>query len=158
MLYPTQAIQGFRGDVDAEIAFALSQRPGQTTWVLPAEMRRALASSPGLDTRLEGLPVGMFSQVEVRRVGDPLYGYLRRMAALVSSDVAVIPVSARYRLATATEPAAIEIATAIISARTGQVLWYGIVAGDQGPADDPRSLASAADALSRRLLPNPNND
>jgi hypothetical protein len=158
MLYPTQSVQGFSGDVDAEIAFALSQRPGQTTWVLPAEMRRALASSPGLDTRLDGLPVGMFAQAEVRRIGDPLYGYVRRMSALVSSDVAVIPVFARYRLATTTEAAAVEIATAIISARTGQVLWYGAVSGDPGPANDPRSLASAADALSRRLLPTPNND
>jgi hypothetical protein len=33
------------------------------------------------------------------------------------------------------------------------VSWFGLVEGVPGAADDPRALASAAEALSRRLLP-----
>jgi hypothetical protein len=118
-------------------------------------MRSALASSPGLDAPIEGLPVGMFSQAEVRRVGDPLFGYLRRMSALVGSDMALIPVFVRYRPESAERRSGIEVAAALISARNGQVLWFGVVEGAAGAADDPGSLASAAEALGRRLVPAP---
>lgn len=157
MLYPTQSVLGLSGDVDAEIAFALTQRP-QVTWVLPAEMRRAIQESPGLEAPVDGLPVGIFSQAEVRRIGDPLFGYLRRMSALVGSDIALIPVYSRYRAADATRPSGVEIAAAILSTRTGQVLWFGVVEGAPGAADDPRSLATAAEALGRRLVPGPRSN
>jgi hypothetical protein len=157
MLYPAQSLQGVPNSADAEIGFALSQRSG-VVWVPPAEMRSALASSPGLDSPLEGLPVGMFAQVEVRRVGDPLFGYLRRMAALVDSDIALVPVFVRYRAESSARPSGVEVAAALISARNGQVLWFGVVEGAPGAADDPRSLASAAEALSRRLVPSPGSN
>ena len=164
MLFPVQALQGIGESVDAELAFALANRGGGVDWVLPAQMTRATASSPGLDARLTGLPVGMFMQAEVSRVGDPLFGFLRRMGALMSSDVALIPVMARYRpespggagVANApATPSGIEIAATLIAIRTGQVLWFGLVEGSPGPANDTRALATAADALSRRLLPFP---
>ena len=106
--------------------------------------------------------MGVFLQAEVSRVGDPLFGYLRRMGALMSSDFALIPVLARYRpespggagVANApSRPPAIEIAATLIAIRTGQVLWFGMVEGAPGAANDARTLATAADALSRRLLP-----
>lgn len=157
MLYPAQSVQGVPNAVDAEIGFALSQRPG-VVWVGPAEMRRALTSSPGLDSPLEGLPVGMFAQVEVQRIGDPLFGYLRRMSALVGSDIALVPVFVRFRPESPERPSGIEVAATLISARNGQVLWFGVVEGATGAADDPRSLASAAEALGRRLVPTPGRD
>jgi hypothetical protein len=164
MLFPVQSMEGLGGrpagstasrQVDAELAFTLAVRAAGVTWILPEEMRRALAASPGLEAPLEGLPVGMFSQAEVRRVGDPLFGYLRRMAALVDCDIALLPVFARYRAPSAARASAIEVGAALISARSGQVLWFGVVEGDPGPADDPGSLASAVEALARRLLPTP---
>jgi hypothetical protein len=161
MLFPIQALEGVAAEADAELAFALARRQAGVEWVLAEDMRRAGSSSPGLDIRIEGLPVGVFMQAEVRRVGDPLFGYLRRMGALVSSDVALVPVRARYRSGSppgSDRPAVapgIEIAAALIAVRTGDVLWFGVEDGDPGAGDDPRVLASAAEALSRRILPLP---
>ena len=161
MLFPVQSLDGVGTEADAEIAYALGRPNAGVEWVLPDEMRRAGATSPGLDIRLEGLPVGMFMQVEVSRIGDPVFGYLRRMGALVSSDIALVPVGARYRpesaagVGTAAVASGVEIAAALIDVRTGRVLWFGVEDGDSGPSDNPRVLASAAEALSRRLLPLP---
>jgi hypothetical protein len=102
--------------------------------------------------------VGIFSRAEVRRIGDPLFGYLRRMSALVNSDIALVPVYTQFRAADAAHPAGVEIAAALISARTGQVLWFGVVEGAPGEPDDPRSLATAAEALGRRLVPTPRSN
>jgi len=153
MLFPVQSVQGVGPGADAELAFALDQRGPDVDWVFPNELARAMAASPGMQMRLEGLPVGMFLRAQVERVGDPLYGNLRRISALVDSELALIPVVARHRPTTAERTGAIEIAAALIAVRTGYVLWYGLVEGEAGAGDDPRALASAADALGRRLLP-----
>jgi hypothetical protein len=164
MLFPVQSLQGVGTQADGELAYALGQRNANVDWVLPDDMRRASATSPGLDVRLQGLPVGMFMQSEVRRVGDPLFGYLRRMGALVSSDVALLPVLARHRPsspATVDRPAvtpAVEIAAALIAVRSGEVLWFGVEQGQPAGSEDPRALATAAEALSRRLLPLPGRE
>jgi hypothetical protein len=155
MLFPVQSLQGVGPELDAELAFALDQRGADVDWVAAAEMTSASALSPGLNVRVEGLPVGAFMQSEVRRVGDPLLGYLLRMGALVRSEIALVPVQARYRAETALAPSGVEIAAALVAVRTGQVLWFGVVEGGPGPADDPRALASAAEAVGRRLLPLP---
>jgi hypothetical protein len=163
MLFPVQSFEGVGSEIDAELGFALTQRGADVDWIRADQMRRALATSPGLDVKLEGLPVGVFMQTEVRRVGDPLFGYLRRMGALVSSDVALVPVVARTaRTPTPADgspprsmgpPPVIEIAAALLNVRNGQVLWFGVAAGSPGAPNDPRTLASAAEALGRRLLP-----
>ncbi|MFG1690656.1 hypothetical protein ACGF5M_00635 [Gemmatimonadota bacterium] len=154
MLFPVQSVRGLAEDMDAELelAFALTGRGSQVLWILPAEIRSALARSPGLQVPIDALPVGMFLQAEVDRVGDPLFGYLRRLGALTGADLALIPVEIRYRAAADTVPGATEIAAALLSARNGRVFWFGVVEGQGGGADDPGSLASAADALARRLV------
>ena len=152
MVFPVQDSQGVGPGTDAELAFALSQRGSEVDWVFADAMGRALQASPGMETRLDGLPVAIFLQVEVRRVGDPLYGYLRRIGALVDSEVALIPVLVRRHPGSAESPGTVEISTAVISVRTGQVLWFGSAEGEPGGVDDPRALASAADALAVRLL------
>ena len=92
MVLPFQIRSGIAGDPDAELAFALATRDGAVEWILPEAMRLALRASPGLDVRLEGLPVDVFLQTEVERVGDPVFGVLRRLGALTGSDVALLPV------------------------------------------------------------------
>jgi hypothetical protein len=154
MLFPIQAVRGLGEEMDPELelAFALTGRGNQVFWILPAEIRSALRRSPGLQVEIDALPVGMFLRAEVRRVGDPLYGYLRRLGALTGADLALVPVEVRYRMAADTIPGAVEIAAALISARNGRVYWFGIVEGQSGGPGDPGSLASAADALARRLI------
>ena len=154
MLFPVQSGRGLAGGLDPELelAFALTGRGSQVLWILPAEMRSALARSPGLQMEVDALPVGIFLQAEVERVGDPLFGYLRRMGALTGADLALIPVEVRYRAAADTIPGATEIAAALLNVRNGRVYWFGIVEGQGGGPEDPGSLASAADALARRLV------
>jgi len=127
MLFPAQSVRDLAEGMDAELelAFALTGRGSQVLWILPAEIRSALARSPGLQVPIDALPVGMFLQVEVDRVGDPLFGYLRRLGALTGADLALIPVEIRYRAAADTIPGATEIAATLLNVRNGRVYWFG---------------------------------
>lgn len=154
MLLPVQSAPGLsRGAPEAEVVFALTQRSDEVLWVEPADLRRMVQRTPGLDLTVDRLPVGMFLQAEVRRIGDPLYGYLRRLAAIADSDVALVPVQVRYRPETAERAGGVEIAAALIHARTGRVIWFGIVEGQEAAVDDPGAVASAAEQLARRIVP-----
>jgi len=158
MVLPVQSNLGVRGDPDAELAFGLHERDVEVEWVMPAEVQEVLDRSPGVRTRLNGLAVGQFLVAEVRRIGDPLYGQLRRLAALVDAQVALVPV--QVALATEdsgaaqsapTEPT-VRVWTALIDIRTGRVQWFSIVDGEAFPVGDPRGLASAMETMTRTLL------
>ena len=155
MVFPVQSTRGLASGMDAvaEVSFAMEQRQVGVEWILPEEIRRRVRGTPGLDLAADGLPVGDFLRVEVRRVGDPLYGYLRRLAAITGSDVALIPVQARFRPAAEDAEPAVELAAALLSARTGRVYWFGVVEGVGSGPGDVRALASAAQALARTLTP-----
>ena len=151
MVLPVQRTIGVREDVDPELAFALEERGGGVGWVFPDELAEALARSPALDVPLEALPVGMFLSTEVNRVGDPLYGYLRRAAAIANAQVALIPVAVRRR----TEPdgsSVVELVATLLDVRTGRVIWFSVVEGQPGAAGDFRTVASAVDAFASALL------
>lgn len=155
MVLPVQEVRGVPSSMrpESEVVFALEQRGAEVRWVLPDELRRMAARSPGVELPVENLPVGSFLRVEVQRVGDPLYGHLRRLGAMTGADVALLPIRIRFRPEADERPPAIEIAAALVNVRNGRVYWFGIVEGASGPADDPGTLASAADALARRLSP-----
>jgi hypothetical protein len=151
MVFPVQENRGVGGDPDAELAFGLQERGEGVTWIFPEEMEDALTRSPGLDVSLHAMPVGMFTGSEVERVGDPLYGELRRMGALADATVALIPLRALAE----TSPdgtVAVQLWATLIHVRTGRVLWFGVVEGERTAPDDPRGLASAMDKLARTLL------
>jgi len=61
----------------------------------PDELEALLARAPAVDSAVRGLPVGIFLSAEVQRIGDPLFGQLRRLGALSGSDIALIPVAVR---------------------------------------------------------------
>jgi hypothetical protein len=150
MVLPFQDAAGLSGDADSELAFGLESRGRGVTWILPPRLQEVMDRSPGLDTRIRGLPVGMFSSAEVRRVGDPLYGDLRRLAALVDAEVALLPV--RAWVDTGAEGSRLRMSTALIHVRTGRVLWFGVVEGDVRDPATPAALASVVDVLARTLL------
>ncbi|HSG09055.1 MAG TPA: hypothetical protein VLA36_11905 [Longimicrobiales bacterium] len=150
MVLPVQDVMGVAGDADAELAFGLQDRSREVSWIFPPRLQEVLDRSPGMG-RLEGLPVGVFSAGEVRRIGDPLYGDLRRLGAMTDADVALIPLRA------AAQPAdslgvVVRVSAAVIHVRTGRVLWFGMVAGEPSEASDQGALASAMDVLARTLL------
>jgi hypothetical protein len=151
MVLPVQQVLGVPGDADAELAYGLGERDVEVTWILPDEIQEVLSRSPGVRASLRGLPVGQFLTAEVRRVGDPLYGELRRLASLVDAEAALIPVQASLEAEPGESPT-VRFWTALIETRTGRVLWFSILDGDAHASGDPRGLASAVDEVARSLL------
>jgi hypothetical protein len=152
MVFPVQRSAGVDDDLDAEVAFGLRSRGPDVSWILPADLQRVLDRSPSLRSRIRGLDVGAFGVGEVRRVGDPLYGDLRRLAIMVDGQVALIPLQASLVADTAGAGTSVALSATLIEVRSGRVLWFGVVKGDAGDPADPGPLASAADALARTLL------
>ncbi len=154
MVLPFQLREGAVADADAELAFALQGRGAAVEWILPAEIRASLRASPALDAPLEGLPVGVFLRTEVERLGDPVYGVLRRLGAVTGADLAVLPVAVVRHGPGDETPAGVRVNAALMDVRTGRVVWYG-VEGATGDLDDPAALAGAMDAIARHLAPRP---
>jgi hypothetical protein len=151
LLLPVQQNLGVRGDLDGELAYALRERSGDVVWITAAQVDEVLARSPAVQARTRGLPVGAFVQAEVQRIGDPLFGELRRMAALVNAAAVVIPVQATLETVPGEDPR-VRLWTALVDVRSGRVPWFAVLEGGAFPAGDPRSLASAVEEVSRSLL------
>jgi hypothetical protein len=131
ILLPVQQNLGVRGDLDAEIRFTFTDQGREVDWIFEEAVQRMLDRTPTMDTRTRGLPVSLFSAAEVERVGDPLYGQLRRMAALVEADAILIPIEASFEPNEAvvdSEPR-VRFTAAIIEPRTGRVVWFGVEEG-----------------------------
>ncbi|MGH7480760.1 MAG: hypothetical protein ACRELV_01280, partial [Longimicrobiales bacterium] len=154
MLLPAQGgqVAPVPAGLDAELRFWLDQQGPTVRWVFPDRLRSVLASSPALDIDIDALVVSSFQRAEVRRIGDPLFGDLRRLGALVGARYALVPVMAAYVPGEAGEAGRVEIATALIDTIGGNVLWYGVVAGQRGAAGAPEVTASAARAVAEALL------
>lgn len=151
LLLPVQQVLGVYGDPNAELAFGLRDRGADVVWVTAAEVEEMLARSPAIRARTRGLPVGQFLAAEVQRVGDPLYGELRRMAALVDAQTVFLPVQASVEGGVGEDPR-IRFWTSLIDVRTGRVVWFSVLEGQAFPRGDPRGLASAVDEVARQLL------
>lgn len=134
--------------LDTEIAYWLPESAPRVHWILPADVDRALERSPGLDIDIRNLAVQSFRRMQVRRIGDPLFGDLRRLGAVLDARLALIPVAAEFRPTTGNN-GRIEIAAALIDTERGTVLWFGAVSGDEGPTGDPVIATSAAQAFAR---------
>ena len=152
MVLPVQAEAGVLGDVDAELRFALEARGEGIDWVFRDRLDSALERAPALQTRTTGLPVSMFMSREVQRVGDPLYGEIRRLASLVDAEVALIPVQVLPGAADEAGHWPLQVAVALLLVRSGHVLWFGVEEGSPGEPGSPGVLASAMESLARRLL------
>jgi hypothetical protein len=154
MVLPVQAQAGVGGDADAELAFAIGSVESDVAWVFPPRLESALSRSPGLDTRTTGLAVGVFMRTEVQRVGDPLYGHIRRLAALVNADVVLIPVQLAPGPADEGEEATLEAAASTslgfelvggpLAARFEEGLFGGVefVAVAVGPSGSGREFGA----------------
>jgi len=167
MILPVQVIDGVPGPIDPELEFALNEHGEGIEWIFPDRLQRQVDRTPALDMRLDDLPVGTFFRAEMERIGDPLFGHIRRLAGLTGAEMAIIPLRVRYRGPiepgdpddpdAPTDPEvepkgpAIEIMVTVLDAVSGRVFWTGVVEGDEGAADHPATLASAADEFGRRM-------
>jgi hypothetical protein len=164
MILPVQVVDGVPGPIDPELEFALNEQGEGVEWIFPDRLQRQIDRTPSLEMRLADLPVGTFFRAEIQRIGDPLFRYIRQLAALTGAQMAIIPLRVRYRGpmeveevegaeadgVEATGPA-IEIMTTVIDAVSGRVFWTGVTESDEGAADDPATLADAADTFARRM-------
>jgi hypothetical protein len=153
MVLPAQvrAVAPDLAALDEEIGYWLSERGRRVRWVLPPAIDRALARNPMLEIRPRALAVDAFGAVEVRNIGDPLFGDLRRLGALVDARLALVPTHAAY-VPLADGTGRVEIAAALIDTVGGRVLWYGVVAGSRGPPGERATLATAAEALAQAVI------
>jgi len=158
MLLPAQALPGSVtstaeeavAGLDGEIAYWLGERAPRVQWVFPPDLDRALARSPSLDIQIRGLAVSAFYRGQVKNIGDPLFGDLRRLGALVDARYALVPVGAgEFDVEGGRR---VELRVALIDTLGGSVLWYGAIAGATGPAGDAALAASAAQALAAALV------
>jgi hypothetical protein len=136
--------------LDEEIAFWLRETTPRVDWVFPEAIQRALERSPSIGVRLDALAVSSFHRAEVRNIGDPLFGDLRALNALVDARYAVIPVAAAF-VGDGTGGGRVEMNVALIDTVGGRVLWFGAVAGEPGAAGAPEVNASAARTLAQRF-------
>lgn len=133
---------------DSELAHALGARGNSVSWVFPPELDEVIQRSPGVRVQAHGLPVQVFRQAEVNRIGDPLYGILLRLGGMTGADVALIPVELRY----GPEETYI-LSLALVGVRTGRVTYFGVMEGMAGAPNDPAVLASMAEVVARTILP-----
>lgn len=136
--------------LDSEIAFWLGESAPRVEWVFPPDIRQALARSPSLDIDIDALAVSSFHRAQVERIGDPLFGDLRALNALVDARYALVPVAAGF-VADGTGNGRVEIHAALIDTIGGRVLWFGAAAGEPAAAGAAEGIASAARTLARTI-------
>lgn len=153
MVMPVQAVMGSasKEDVTRELEFAVSEIDLKDRWLLPTRLRQQIARSPQVQVDLDALPVGVFLQREVRRMGDPLFGQFRRLRALTDARWVFIPIVVRYEASSGA--GRWELTGAVAEAGNGRVMWFGTIAAPEGPADHAGAMAALAAAVIRRLAP-----
>jgi hypothetical protein len=148
---PAQLSPDVRAALEAELGFWLSSQSPRVQWVLPEAVERAVQRSPSIDVRVRDLTVRDFLRMRLTQIGDPLYGELRRVAALVDARYALLPIGAVW-IPEQNGGGRIHVALALIDSMGGGVLWSGVAAGTPGSSTDPAVVASAAEAVAR-LIP-----
>ncbi|HET9984321.1 MAG TPA: hypothetical protein VFQ38_12065 [Longimicrobiales bacterium] len=139
---------------DAEAAYWLGDRGARVRWKFPRQLEQSLTTAGGLDIDLHNLAVGDFRGMRLRRIGDPLFGDLRRLGALVDARYALLPTSLAYVPPPAGQTQGrVEVAAALVDTMGGDVVWFGVLAGERGPEDDRATAATAARALARAVVP-----
>lgn len=137
-----------RAAVDAEIAYWFQQGTPTAKWLLPQTIDRTIQRSPTLDINPRALAVGAFQHAQVRRIGDPLFGDLARLAAVLQARIAIVPVAAEF-VGVSPDSAVLSVATAVIDPTDGAVIWFGVITGKDKGAGSAVAIASAAQTFAR---------
>lgn len=147
MIVPARA--GEPAALDRELVFWLTDRAQATDWIPPDRVAETVESSPGwqfdLDAPRRTAELGG-GRVQL---GDPLYGDLRRLGALLDASMALVPMSTRVR--TDSMGVTVDLAIALVAIRGGRVVWRHTV--EAGPAASvDTGIAAAAESLARTLI------
>jgi len=158
--------------MEAELAFAFSERRSAEDWVLPADLERGVERNPTLKVRPARLAyTPLLVPIEDRKyIPEPLHSELRVLAALYDTRYVVVPVRLQVEAEPVSEaPTGSEVAlagggavnpayrasllVALIDIRRSDVLWLGEIPGDPGPRDSGSLLATLADRVASGLAP-----
>jgi hypothetical protein len=132
--------------IESELSYWMPEHAHRVQWVLPDAIERAASGSAALRISVRDLSVRDFQRARLERIGDPLYGDLRRMAAVTDARLAFLPIGAVW-IPEQGGSGRVHIAAALIDTVGGRVLWYGVAASIVGASDDAAVTASAARAL-----------
>jgi hypothetical protein len=124
-------------ELDAEIAYWLRERAGNVRWVMPEAIERMLARTPGLNIKPRALDVTSFRRARVERIGDPLFGDLKRLAAVLDARFALVPVAAEVKA----PDNRMQAAFVLIDTTFGDVVWFGVLDGENA-ADLAQRMAA----------------
>lgn len=141
---------------DMEITFALHEVSGRAAWVTPEQQLEELSRRPSIDVFPYLLSADEARQQggNLRHIRDPLYGEIRMIAALFDARYAVWPMEFFYEQDPEGGGGRLAIRTFVLDARSGAVLWYGIVRGDGAqPPASPGALAAAAQTFAIQVSP-----
>jgi hypothetical protein len=126
-------------ELDAELAYWLKDRAGNVKWIMRDAYDRTLARSPALDIKPAALDVAVFRRAQVKRIGDPLFGDLKRLATIMNARYALVPIAAENKPGTG-----IEVAYALIDTTFGDVIWFGVLSGENAAAAAQRTAGMFA--------------
>lgn len=132
--------------IEAELSYWMPEHAHRVQWVLPEAVERAASGSAALQISVRDLSVRDFQRARLERIGDPLYGDLRRIGAVTDARLAFLPIGAVW-IPELGGSGRVHIAAALIDTVGGRVLWYGVAASSPGDRNDPGVAASAARAL-----------
>lgn len=141
---------------DAEIAFALGELGGRATWVTPDEQMDALRRRPTIEVNPYLLSADALDgqALKDRRFRDPLYGEIRLLAALFDARYAVWPLEVFYREDPDTAVGGgLAVRTFLLDTRKGEILWHGVVDGDEQPPASAGALAMVAQRFAEQVSP-----
>jgi hypothetical protein len=136
--------------LDGELGYWLQERAPRTRWVEASAVEAAVARTPMLEVNPRGLTIRDFQRARLESIGDPLYGELRRLGALMDARAALLPVGALW-VAERTGGGRVHLVLALIDTVGGDVLWYGAIAGTQGERGDAAVVASVAQAVAQAI-------
>ncbi len=146
MLIPARA--GEPRELDAELLFWLSDRSPGTDWIEPEEIRETAASIPSRFA-LDAPRRIIQGKGEAPRLADPLYGDVRRLAAVLDAQLALVPLGTQ--IARDSSGVIVQLAAALASIHGGRVIWVYTV--ESGPSESiAAGVAGAAETLARTLI------
>jgi hypothetical protein len=130
---------------DSIVAEEILARAPEVSWLLGPELRRKVRAAPGMLPEPDRLGQAALRFENVKRLPDPLFSYLRTLAALANGRLVLVPAS--VRLTAAEGGVRAETMFVLADARSGAIIWRS------SPVVVARTAAAAIKATVDHILP-----
>jgi len=125
---------------DSIIGAMLVERSPEVTWVLPAELRRAVARSPGTFAPPDQMGTALLRGEGLKVIPDPLRSQMRSLNAVVADRFAFVPAALLFRRNPEGKGEA-DLVVVLADVRTGLIGWRTVA---HGTGEDPWLALRAA--------------